>query len=420
MTIFRIPVLQDFVRTLKDPTEVPSRRTVYALIRLSDVPDFPLNPDPRMPKIKGTMFRTISESAKSNDGKFHSKNRGITLCVKTVDYDNRKAELLLDIPEDKSDGLYGIIDGGHTHAAIRAAVRDLQRESSSETEVLPEQYVRLEIMVGIEESLAEIARARNYSIPLKEWGLEAYQNKFNWLLESLGIYSEFIRIKENEDQPVPIMEVIQILCAINPKLYSGDKSPADAYKNIGKCLDYFVAERDPYEFKKFAPVCRDILRLYDRICYSWDDKYNAPDETGQRGRMGSRVENEKRKRDRDRLLTFYFLNEKNLFGEPQKKQGLPVEKGFAIPVISAFRILLEEKLDGNYGWIEDPFDFFAEHGSKLVRSVMDASRDANSDAQRVGRDRNVYNALYGITQTVVLQSELKRLREEVRRAGNPL
>ncbi|MBC7528161.1 MAG: hypothetical protein H7308_11490 [Chthonomonadaceae bacterium] len=266
--------------------------------------------------------------------------------------------------------------------------------------------------------MAEIARARNYSIPLKEWGLEAYQNKFDWLLASLGDDSKFIRIKENEDQPVPIMEVIQILCAINPKLYSGDKSPVEAYKNISKCLDYFVAEGDPYGFKKFAPICRDILRLYDHICYYWDEKYNAPDEIGQRGRMGSRAENEKRKKGRDRFLTFYFLNKEDLFGDLRKKQGLPVEKGFAIPVISAFRILLEEKAGGNYGWSEDPFRFFEEHGSKLVRSVMDASRDANSDAQRVGRDRNVYNALYGIAQTVVLQSELKRLREEVRKAGH--
>src|SRR5262245_50531980 len=123
MSAFRLPVSQDSVRTFKDPTGDPKRRTIYALVRLTDIPDFPLNPDPRVPKTGGKILRTIAESARSNDGKFHNKNRGITLCVKSAEYDNRANELILDIPENWDEGLYGIIDGGHTHAAVREAVQ---------------------------------------------------------------------------------------------------------------------------------------------------------------------------------------------------------------------------------------------------------------------------------------------------------
>ena len=414
MSLFRIPAFQDFVRTLKDPAGVSSRRTIYALIRLSDLPEFPMNPDPRMPKTGGDILRTIEESAKSNDGEFHNKNRGITLSVKSAEFDNRANTLLLEIPIESSDEeSYGIIDGGHTHRAIHNAVQKLQKQYPDESETLPYQYVRLEIMTGVEERIAEIARARNRSSQLQDWGLAGHSGKFQWLLDAVGDYSKFLRIRENEIQPVPIMNVIQALCALNPQLYPEDKPAVEAYANAGKCLSNFIADGDPWKFQRMAPICRDILRLYDYIRFHWDEKYGEPDDDGKRGRIGSRSEMEKRKRNRDPLLTFWFL-EANLLSEPRKKEGFPVEKGFAIPLLSAFRVLITQDADGNYKWMENPFAFFDRNGISLVRFVMDASKDAGGDAHRVGRDRNVYRSLYRIAQNAAFQLEIERLREAMR------
>ena len=419
MSVFRVPVHHsDYVRTLKDPTGESSRRAVYALIRLADLPEFPLNPDPRVPKQGSTILRTIKDSAKSNDGNFHSKNRGITLCVKSVEFDNRTNHILLDMPTDSDDGLYGIIDGGHTQAAILKAVEEIKRTADAKEEVLPQQYVRLEIMVGIEEGLADIARARNFSAALKDWGLEGYRGKFKWLLEAIGDDAQHLRIKENEEQPVPIMDVIQVLCALNPKLYPHDKPAADAYTNVSKCLIAFVAEDDFWQFQKMKPICKDILNLYDYVRYHWDEKYNAADEAGQKGIVDARTEMKTRERNRKNLLTFYFLKSSGLFQEhPITKNGFPVEKGLALPLIAAFRTLIREDASGLYQWSCDPVKFFDEYGTAMVRAIMEASQNAKADAHRVGRDRSVYETLYRIAENAVLQSENKRLHEAMRQAG---
>ena len=77
--------------------------------------------------------------------------------------------------------------------------------------------------------------------------------------------------------------------------------------------------------------------------------------------MDRRAEMNKRKMNRKSLLTFYFFED-----TPLKKQGLPVEKGFAIPLMSAFRVLLEETQDG-YRWQQNPFRFFDSHGTEMVK-----------------------------------------------------
>src|SRR2546429_636412 len=85
----------------------------------------------------------------------------------------------------------------------------------------PEQYVHLEILERIEEHLADIAEARNFSVALKSWTLANYRDKFEWLLQSLGPeYAKHIKVRENDEQPVGILDVIQIMSAVNPILFS--------------------------------------------------------------------------------------------------------------------------------------------------------------------------------------------------------
>lgn len=399
--VYEIPVSPENVRTFKDPNGLDKRRTVVALVRLADIPEFPLNPDPRIPKKNGQVVKTICGSALLNDGLFHEKNRGITLCVKEAEYDNRKRVLHLDIPEGLEEGLYGVVDGGHTHYAVRQAAGEArQKITASGEEILSSQYVRLEIMVGVESNLAEIAEARNFSAPLADWSLEHYRRKFDWFLEALGEYRSYVRVVQNETQPVPIMDLIQVMCAINPVLFPDGEAPLEAYKNAGKCLEWFVADDDPHQFIKLGPIVPDILKLYDYLRLHWDAKYDEEDERGKRGRIDRRKEMKERQRGRKKVNTYYFLE-----AEPIEKNGFPVEKGLALPVVSAFRVLLALGEDGNFQWLKDPFGFFDNHGTELVREVMEASAEGGGDAHNVGRDRNVYRNLYRIAQIGLLLSE---------------
>jgi hypothetical protein len=417
---FRIPASAEHVRSIKDPNN-EHVRIAHAIVNINDLPqDIPLDPDPRRPKDKGAVPKRIISSLKTDDGRFHLLNRGITISVKHYDFDNKRNLLTLAIPEE--DERYGIIDGGHTYHAITKSVgeeRDRLRKVAeaagtdgnkgrlpAET-VFGDQFVHIEILEGIESHLADIAEARNFSVALKPWTLANYREKFEWLLEALGkdYARDIIRVSENDEQPVGILDVVQVLGAINPILFSEEKPAQDAYKNVGKLLEYFIDEDDKYGFKKLAPVSRDILHLYDYIRDNFREKYNAPDETGKRGLFLARKEAQEaqKKRAAKSKATYYWLDP----ASGPKIGDAVIDKGLAIPLISGFRVLLEER-DGALAWLTDPIKFFDEYGTKLVRTIMNVSENVNNDPHTVGRDPQVYRQLTSEVRRWYLEGQIQK------------
>jgi hypothetical protein len=400
---YHIHASAEHVRSIKDPNS-EKIRIVHALVNINNLPhNIPIDPDPRTPKVRGAVPKRITTSLQSNDGKFHLKNRGITISAKHYEFDNKKNVLTLLIPEE--DDQYGILDGAHTYECIKRAVSEERRRTAKESAtdeqgkpptdaeeapVFPNQFVHLEILERIEIDLADIAEARNFSVQLKAWTLANYRDKFEWLLKSLGEpIAEKIKVSENDPQPVGILEVIQVISAVNPCLFADEKPALEAYKNAGKMLAAFIAEEDRHGFKKMARVAPEILRLHDYVRFHWNSKYNAPDETGKRGRYGATKEAQesKEKRNAKAKATYYFLEAP----ETVSSEG-PIDKGFSIPLISGFRVLLEER-DGGFCWLTDPFAFFDRYGTKLVRLIMNASDQNNRDPHLLGRDPQVYQQL---------------------------
>ncbi len=412
---FHIPISSDHVRTFKDPRR-HQIRIVHALAPVSDLPkDIPLEPDPRVPKVKGPVIEKISASLKSNDGRFHLLNRGITISARNVEFDNKRNILTLSIPEQDA---YGIIDGGHTYQAISAAVLATKAanasgsDSEGDLQLLNNQFVHLEVLVSIESDLADIAEARNYSVSLKPWTLAGYREKFEWFLKAVGPdYRQYIKISENDPEPIGILDLIQVMCAVNPNLFKDGASALEAYKNAGKCLEYFIDPNDKYGFRKLEPVCHDVVKLYDHVRYNWKRAYNTEDATGKRGRLGALNVMQQRKRNRAAMATYYFLDAKN---GPVKGEDLPVEKGFSIPLIASMRALLEEKRN-KFDWYTSPFKFFDEHGDRLVKIIMSANEQAGDNPHNVGRDAGVYTALYSEVRRWYLEGKVARL--ESRGAG---
>jgi hypothetical protein len=383
--ILNIPIEQEQIRSFEDPNR-PKARILHALVRVTDWPeDVPLDPDPRVPKERGPVVKKIQSSLATCDGRFHLLNRGITLSVKKAEYDNQACVLKLSIPEEDH---YGIIDGGHTDFAVRKTVQEFTANKAADR--LSNQYVHVEILPKIENDLADIAEARNFSAQLKAWTLAAYRDRFEWFLDAVGDdFRKHIKVSENDPQPVGVLDLIQVMCAINPNLYNATSAAAnEAYKNAGKCLQNFVEPKDKYRFKSMRGICHDIVRLNDYIRFKWKDMYNAEDDSGRRGRIGARSEMSKRRRNRTALATYYFLEDQPIEGD------IPIEKGFSIPMISSFRALLEKDRTGKLKWYTDPFKYFDEHGSHLVRLVMTASDQTGGDPHLVGRDPQVYTSLY--------------------------
>lgn len=418
---FRISAPADHVRSIKDPNN-ENVRVAHAYVNINELPqNIPLDPDPRRPKDKGAVPNRLISSLKTDDGRFHLLNRGITISVKQYDFDNKRNRLTLVIPEE--DDRYGIIDGGHTYHAICKAIAEEKKRISklakaaesaanespqpSTEEVLSNQFVHLEILEGIEPQLADIAEARNFSIALKNWTLANYRDKYEWLMEALGkeYAKSTIRVSENDGQPVGIMDVIQVLGAINPILYSDERPAHEAYANVSKLLEYFIDEEDKYGFRKLAPVSRDILHLYDYIRDNFRKSYNAPDDTGKRGLFGARKEAQEaqKKRAAKKRATYYWLDP--LSGP--KVGDAVIDKGLAIPLISGFRVLLEER-DGGFAWLTDPVKFFDDYGTKLVRTIMNVSDNVGNDPHVVGRDPQVYRQLTSEVRRWYLEGQIQK------------
>src|SRR5882724_5918863 len=338
-----IPALAEQTRSLKDPNN-KKIRIVHAFVNVNDLPlDITLDPDPRAPKITGAVPKRITNSLESNDGKFHLKNRGITISAKHCEFDNKKNELAVVIPHDEDQ--FGILDGAHTYECIRSAIKKERDQlvkkggkaspNNEELRVFPNQFVHLEILEKIEDDLADIAEARNFSVQLKAWTLANYRDKFDWLLEALGKdFAKNIRVSENDEQAVGILDVIQVISAVNPCLFAQEKPAQDAYKNAGKMLQAFVDDDDRHGFKKLAPICKDIMRLHDHVRLNFKSKYNAPDETGRFGKYGKTkvAQDAKEGRNVRAKATYYFLKTEKVVGDDS------VDKGLSIPLISGFRV----------------------------------------------------------------------------------
>lgn len=391
---FVFPVQQDHVRNIPDPN-TPSVKTTYALVNVLDFDEsFPLSPNPRVPK-PNNVTRRIVDSLSNWDGVFHILNRGITISAKAVEYDTQAHELKVVIPS--SDSNYGILDGGHTKMSIAQALKS----SRPDGEGASDQYVRLEIIEGIEDILPRVASARNFSDNVDNQTLANYEKRLEWIKDAVKPFKDKVSWFQNDEGKVDATEIIQMLTAMNPYQFGRDKQPIEAYKNAGKCLEYATDMDDEHRYKWLAPVALDIWRLYDTIRFKWWDFYKLPDPTtGRPGRPRATAETGQRKRGKAKLMQYVTLGKS---GDPEK--DCHVEKGLAIPLLSGFRALLEEDPDSQcYRWKVKPLEFFDRHGQVLVRKLMEASDQRGKNPHTVGRDQTVYDSIYEAV-------ELRLLRE---------
>jgi len=67
--------------------------------------------------------------------------------------------------------------------------------------------------------------------------------------------------------------------------------------------------------------------------------------------------------------------------------------------------LLKEQA-GKFTWLTDPFAFYDTYGTKLVRSLMNASDANDGDPHSVGRDSQVYQQLTSEVRRWYLESKL--------------
>jgi len=379
---------------VSDTDEGLDKPSMYiAICDVRDLPNnIPMKTNPREQNVKTGVAKKIKSSLLGPDQDFYLLNRGLLLSAKSVTFNTYSKELSIDF-EDLD--LHGDVDGGHTYAIIREYRNEMDPEKP--------QYVKLEILTGVEDFFQDLAEARNTSTQVKDQSIANLKNQFALIKDTLAKepYSNDINYNENGNYDIDIGEILALFNMFNIDRYpvNGNSYPSVSYSSNKNCIDYFTNafeehEHDPSNnpYQKMCPIMVDIIKLYDHLEEKIATYYG---ESVPGGKFGS-VKGVVVAKDSNRFRTKYY----------KKPVNHCVAKGFLYPVVGAFRAIVSEK-NGKYCWDCDPIALMDEIGKTLVYSAVERSRSLGNNPNAVGKDVQQWLTLF---QTVLIQKLLKATR----------
>jgi len=371
----------EFSRKLPDPTFSDRQMHRYIFYsRAKDVPEgLPKDPNPREQNINRAIYKEIAKSLRGElgtPGTFHLKNKGITILAKDVRQVNENEKGLYEVVFSEGQG---IVDGAHTYAII-VENRDKCPDN---------QYVRLEILTGIEEELIpELASGLNTAMQVQAMSIAELGEKFKWIQNALDgrPYEKQIAYKENQDLPFDARDIVALLTLFNIERYpvNGIEYPTTAYTSKAATLNTYlqdVGEEGKKHYEKLRNILPDILELHDLVHMEARDQWNA-----QGGRAGKLSFMEYRERGTWNLI---------FVGEETKHR---LYDGALYPMLGAFRWMVKtDKQTGEMKWrggFSAVKSLLSEVAEELVRSTKDASEKSAHNPNKIGKNRSHWENLF--------------------------
>jgi hypothetical protein len=194
------------------------------------------------------------------------------------------------------------------------------------------------------------------------------------------------------------------MLALNIDLYPNNQQmrhPKQAYTSKSACLDVFLDGENTASFKKFSKILPDVLMLRDYIAGKSADLYNqGKRDEGTRGaarKMEGVFENRKKG-----SYPFPFLN---IVSSTQ------LYSGTFYPIFAAMRVLIEQKPGEDFfswtvGTIEDVFQVYNQLAAQIVATTYNTSLTWGRRPNAVGKDDNLWSALYNIVEIYTLRKKL--------------
>ena len=366
---FSLP--SDYVRRLPDPVTKNAERYI-AYVKAADVPPgIPLDPNPRGQNIDRLVYRDVRTSLlNQNDPSFHLKNKGITMIAERVRATSGQP---LEI---RLGAQHGILDGGHTYKIIL---------EGQEEEVPDNQFVKFEILVGVDEELVtDIAGGLNTGIQVQQMSLANLDGQFAWIKERLSdpIYEAAIAYRENDDRPFDVRDVIAYMALFNIDLYPNDKSeyPITAYRAKSTTLKQFIDKPDSYA--KLKGILPEILELADTIRCEAPPLHNSAG-----GRAGG--------------LAFVDQKQKGTYSFPfiERQSQSRLTSGALFPMLGGFRWMVEEADDGSIQWkgsFKEVKALWKKLGPELMKTTQETSGELGRKPNAIGKSRSHWATMHGI------------------------
>ncbi len=348
-----------------------------------DVPEnIPMGTNPRMQKETTKVAKKIQTSLTNHtERNFYLLNRGILVSAKEISYNNESNEVTIVF---ENLDVHGNVDGGHTYEIVKHNRDQLEKN---------EQYVKIEILTGVEEMFEQLAAARNTSVQVKDQSIAELENRFELIKESFineSFYNE-ISYKENDVKRIDVSDILSILNMFNIDKYPTHKLnplPINSYSSKKSCIDSYILEsktnqdtpeKNPYS--KMKNIMPKIMQLYNHLEKNISLYYKG-DSAGVK-KYGSITGVTMVKTGKPKFRT-KFYDEKIEYATPN---------GFLYPIIGAFRALVKE-VDGLYEWITDPIELLEKLGADLVESTIGMSRALGNNPNATGKNKNLWEGLF--------------------------
>ena len=367
---------------LKSSVGDPNPEMYIAICDVKDLPDdIPMDTNPREQKLTTAVPKKIKASLLDETYlDFYLLNRGLLLSVANVSFNTYSNEMTLEFANEE---YHGDIDGGHTYKIIRENRDQLERGM---------QFVKIEILKGVEDIFQRLAAARNTSTQVQDKSIAELEGRFDIIKDAISgtPYSNEIYFKENEDGHIDVADILSILYMFNLDLYPNNnvsKFPTSSYSSKKKCIDTYIKFHKEYGNKilnpyvKMQPILKDIFKLYDHIEKNMGKYYREQNPSGKYGSTKGVVP----AKNAQPFKTKFF--------EDDMEYQTPI--GFIYPILGAFRALLKENTNTNkYEWTKDPFLVADKIGADLVSTTVDRSRSLGNNPQSVGKDTGNWKTLF--------------------------
>ncbi len=381
-----------FARRIPDPV-LPGAERHILLCNVEDVPtNIPKDKsNVRSQNIDKRIYKEVARHLRNEDGTsntFHLKNKGITVLADKV---TKRDDDFYDVYFSSSESdVQGIVDGGHTYEIIRGnQAHIVESNTSSENKIV--QFVKFEILTGVDSSLAtEIAGGLNKAVQVNEMTLANYADKFDWMKEELKDepYLSQIAFRQNDEGIYDVADILRFLELFNTTLYPHAKTvhPVRAYTGKENVLNSYL--KDPNSYKRLRPILKDILKLHDTVSSQARKLWNA---SGGNRKAAS--------------LTFIENAGKEPFEFPfiNDKATCRLFRGVLFPMLAAFRwMVVDDPETGDCKWrgsFHDVLALWSSVAVQLIQATKETSDELGRKPDSIGKSQSHWQKLY---QAVVI------------------
>lgn len=361
-------------------------------IRVTEMPgllDRYMSINPRVPArgvrgvLQGPVIAGILETLREQPSTMALKNQGIYLLVEAAQFTptgTGTGNLVLTFTDK---GRHGIINGGHTYAAIREAVESAGPE---ELENLAQAYVQVHVLEGIDPELVpDLAEGLNRSKQVDDPSLMNLQGEFDAVRRVLRgtVAEKNVAYHQGAEGPVYVSELLVYLSMFNVHRFPEDRQPNGLYNRAAMGLRYFKEDlhENKKELKARLELLPDILMLVDTIRKAVPE---AARRIGFKYGMGK-------------------AGGERLGGYKQKGMELPflgehldyrIPNGWLYPMLAAFRTNLKQDKDGTYTWRVPLGVMLGGIIDGLVAACVSEHKASGGRPELIGKRETAYAVCY--------------------------